>query len=341
MLDSARELTSAAMSAIAAADTLVDLESIKVAFLGKKGKLTLKLKEIANLSEQEKIQFGSYLNNAKKSIHEQIAAKKAYLMSQKVKQQLLGQAIDPTLPGVGIELGSLHPITLTLEFAVSLFEKLGFDILSGPEIEDDYHNFEALNIPRHHPARAMHDTFYFNDGKLLRTHTSTIQIRAMQRFKPPYKFIAIGKVYRCDHDVTHTPMFHQLEGLLVNQGVNFSNLIDILTEFLRAFFANSNLIVKFRPSYFPFTEPSAEVDMQCVICNAAGCKVCKYSGWLEILGCGMVHPEVLRHGKVDPDLSGWAFGIGIDRLAMLRYGIDDLRMMFENDLRFLKQFKGG
>ena len=238
-----------------------------------------------------------------------------------------------------MECGNLHPVTHTLALTCKLFEQLGFDILEGPEVEDEYHNFEALNIPNHHPARAMHDTFYFLDGKLLRTHTSTIQIRAMQRINPPHKLIAIGKVYRCDSDLTHTPMFHQIEGLLVDRNINFSNLMHTLSEFLKAFFNIEDLAVRFRPSYFPFTEPSSEVDMQCVGCNGSGCKICKHTGWLEILGCGMVHPEVLKNCNVDSDIyTGWAFGIGADRLAMLRYGINDLRLMFENDLRFLKQF---
>jgi len=220
-----------------------------------------------------------------------------------------------------------------------LFEQLGFDVVDGLEIEDEYHNFEALNIAFHHPARAMHDTFYFPDGKLLRTHTSNMQIRVMQNGKAPFRLISMGKVYRCDSDVTHTPMFHQLEGLLVDYQINLGHLIDILTEFLRCFFAKPDLKVRFRPSYFPFTEPSMEVDMQCVSCNRNGCKICKNTGWLEILGCGMIHPEVLKNCQIDNELyTGWAFGLGIDRLAMLRYGINDLRLMFENDLRFLRQF---
>ena len=328
--------------ALIAIDQITDqlqLEAIRVSLLGKKGSITELFKDLSKLSISDKAKFGELLNYGKLQIQENILNRKKSLLEQAVNLKLSQDYIDVTLPGIGMECGNLHPVTHTLALTCKLFEQLGFDILEGPEVEDEYHNFEALNIPNHHPARAMHDTFYFLDGKLLRTHTSTIQIRAMQRINPPHKLIAIGKVYRCDSDLTHTPMFHQIEGLLVDRNINFSNLMHTLSEFLKAFFNIEDLAVRFRPSYFPFTEPSSEVDMQCVGCNGSGCKICKHTGWLEILGCGMVHPEVLKNCNVDSDIyTGWAFGIGADRLAMLRYGINDLRLMFENDLRFLKQF---
>jgi phenylalanyl-tRNA synthetase alpha chain len=243
-----------------------------------------------------------------------------------------------TLPGRGQRPGGLHPITRTLRRIEQLFANAGFAVAEGPEVEDDYHNFEALNIPAHHPARAMHDTFYFDAHRLLRTHTSPVQIRVMREQAPPLRVIAPGRVYRCDSDLTHTPMFHQVEGLLVDEQVSFADLKGVLYDFLTNFFER-DLKLRFRPSYFPFTEPSAEVDIQCVMCNGAGCRVCKQSGWLEVLGCGMVYPEVFRHVGIDPEqYLGYAFGMGVERLAMLRYGIDDIRLYFENDLRFLRQF---
>ncbi len=339
MLQQAKNIINNALIAIEQVTTDSELEAIRVDFLGKKGKLTELLKKLGGLPEHERSQLGEIFNNGKDQIQQKIAFHKKLLLDQALNIKLAKERIDVTLTSVGLELGSLHPITHTLQAACQLFEQLGFDITEGPEIEDEYHNFEALNIPFHHPARAMHDTFYFPDGKLLRTHTSTIQIRTMQSIKPPHRLITMGKVYRCDSDLTHTPMFHQIEGLLVDTKVNFGHLMEILTEFLRCFFAKEDLKIRFRPSYFPFTEPSAEVDMQCVSCNASGCKVCKYTGWLEILGCGMVHPEVLKNCNIDSEIyTGWAFGIGADRLAMLRYGINDLRIMFENDLKFLQQF---
>lgn len=314
------------------------LEKLKTEILGKKGKLTELLKSLATLPLEQRAAVGELLNKCKATILEKIAEKKQLLLNQEVSDKLTKE-IDVSLPSYGMERGRLHPITNTLEDACRLFEQLGFDIIEGPEIEDEYHNFEALNIPFHHPARAMHDTFYFLDGQLLRTHTSNVQIRVMENTKPPIKLISMGKVYRCDSDLTHTPMFHQLEGLLVDYKVNFGHLISVLTDFLSCFFHKSDLKINLRPSYFPFTEPSAEVDIQCVNCNGKGCKICKHTGWLEILGCGMVHPEVLKNCNIDHELyTGWAFGLGIDRLTMLRYGINDLRLMFENDLRFLQQF---
>jgi phenylalanyl-tRNA synthetase alpha chain len=244
-----------------------------------------------------------------------------------------------TLPGRQSPAGSLHPVSRTLQRIEDLFAQMGFSVAEGPEIEDDFHNFEALNIPESHPARAMHDTFYFPDGTLLRTHTSPVQVRVMQAHKPPLRVIAPGRVYRCDSDLTHTPMFHQIEGLMVDEQVTFTDLKAILIDFMQSFFEADDLQVRFRPSYFPFTEPSAEADIQCVMCGGEGCRVCSQTGWLEVLGCGMVHPNVFKHVDIDPETyTGFAFGMGIERLAMLRYGVNDLRLFFENDLRFLKQF---
>ena len=244
------------------------------------------------------------------------------------------------MPGRDVENGGLHPITQTLNHIESIFTKGGFEVELGPEIEDDFHNFSALNIPEYHPARAMHDTFYFDDGNVLRTHTSPVQIRTLEKQKPPVKMIAPGRVYRCDSDVTHTPMFHQVEGLVVDKEVTFAQLKGLLIDFLRTYFEQEDLKVRFRPSYFPFTEPSAEADIGCVICKGEGCRVCKKTGWLEVLGCGVVNPNVLKAVDLDPEeYSGLAFGMGVERLAMLRYGVNDLRLFFENDIRFLNQFK--
>lgn len=333
-----KEIVSKALLEISQAFTLERLEELRLNLLGKKGKLTELLRNLVSLPLEERRQLGEILNNYKNELQEKIEAQKRLISDNEISGKLK-ESIDISLPSCGIERGTLHPITKTLADVCKLFEQLGFDVVDGLEIEDEYHNFEALNIAFHHPARDMHDTFYFPDGKLLRTHTSNMQIRIMQNGRPPFRLISMGRVYRCDSDLTHTPMFHQLEGLLVDYQINLGNLIDILTEFLRCFFAKPDLKVRFRPSYFPFTEPSMEVDMQCVSCNRNGCKVCKNTGWLEILGCGMIHPEVLKNCQIDNELySGWAFGLGIDRLAMLRYGINDLRLMFENDLRFLRQF---
>ena len=256
-----------------------------------------------------------------------------------ISSRLQSETVDVTLPGRRRAAGGLHPVTLTMNRIDTMFGKLGFDIAEGPEVEDDFHNFEALNIPEQHPARAMHDTFYFDDGMLLRTHTSPVQIRVMENQEPPLRVIAPGRVYRCDSDLTHTPMFHQVEGLLVDVDVSFSVLKGTLEEFLRLFFEDDALKTRFRPSYFPFTEPSMEVDISCVMCAGEGCRVCSHTGWLEVLGCGMVHPELFRHTGVDGEkYTGYAFGMGVERLAMLRYGVNDLRLFFDNDLRFLQQF---
>jgi phenylalanyl-tRNA synthetase alpha chain len=331
-------LVEEALGAIADATDSTALEQLRVRFLGKKGSLTEQLKSLGQLPAEERPKAGAVINEAKEKVAASLDARKSSLESLALQAALAREAIDVTLPGRRQSLGGLHPVTRTIERIEDIFSSAGFDVVEGPEIEDDYHNFEALNIPAHHPARAMHDTFYFNPGTLLRTHTSTVQVRVMETGQPPFRFICPGRVYRCDSDVTHTPMFHQVEGLWVDEHASFADLKGLLEEFLQVFF-EADLAVRFRPSYFPFTEPSAEVDVQCVVCRGAGCRVCSQTGWLEVLGCGMVHPKVLRLSGIDPGkYTGFAFGMGVDRLAMLRYQIKDLRLMFENDLRFLRQF---
>ena len=328
-----------AKKSIASAIDLKALEDSRVLFLGKKGELTDLLKGLGKLSKEERPVMGEAINEAKVKIQNLIESRKEELEEVALQRRLLEERIDVTLPGRNIEKGGLHPITQTLHHIQSIFAKAGFEIEIGPEIEDDFHNFSALNIPEHHPARAMHDTFYFDANTVLRTHTSPVQIRTLQRQKPPVRVIAPGKVYRCDSDVTHTPMFHQVEGLIVDKEASFAQLKGLLIDFLRAYFEKDDLKVRFRPSYFPFTEPSAEADIECVICGGDGCRVCKKSGWLEVLGCGVVHPNVLSAVKIDPnEFSGSAFGMGVERLAMLRYSVNDLRLFFENDIRFLNQF---
>jgi phenylalanyl-tRNA synthetase alpha chain len=294
---------------------------------------------LGKLPPEERRDAGKVINIAKQSVETAIEKRREVLKQAELNAKLVSEAVDVTLPGRGQQSGGLHPVTRTLQRIEDLFTQLGFEIAEGPEIEDDYHNFEALNIPESHPARAMHDTFYFDEHTVLRTHTSPVQIRVMAERKPPLRIIAPGRVYRCDSDLTHTPMFHQVEGLLVDDKVNFADLKGILDEFLRNFF-EKDLAVRFRPSYFPFTEPSAEADIQCVMCEGEGCRVCGHTGWIEILGCGMVHPNVLAHVNVDSEkYTGFAFGLGVERMAMLRYGVNDLRLFFENDLRFLRQFR--
>ncbi len=316
-----------------------DLEALRVKYLGKKGVLTEQLKALGKLPADERPQAGQAINKAKKSVAGLLATHKTALEKRLLEEKLASEAIDISLPGRKTEPGGLHPVTLTTNRIVELLSQVGFSVVQGPEIEDDYHNFEALNIPSHHPARAMHDTFYFGDGRLLRTHTSSVQVRVMNEQEPPLRIIAPGRVYRCDSDLTHTPMFHQVEGLLVDKDVTFADLKGMLDQFLKAFFENDDLSTRFRPSYFPFTEPSAEVDIECVMCGGEGCRVCSHTGWIEILGCGMVHPAVFRHVNIDSEVyTGYAFGLGVERLSMLRYGVNDLRLFFENDLRFLRQF---
>ena len=333
------KLVNEAQKAIAAADDLVKLDQVRVSYLGKKGELTKQMQKLGKLAPEERRDAGMVINTAKRTVEESIEQRRDVLQKMELDARLASEAIDVSLPGRGQQSGGLHPVTRTMQRIEALFTQLGFEIAEGPEIEDDYHNFEALNIPESHPARAMHDTFYFDEHTVLRTHTSPVQIRVMSERKPPLRIIAPGRVYRCDSDITHTPMFHQVEGFLIDKKVSFADLKGILDEFLRNFF-EKDLEVRFRPSYFPFTEPSAEADIQCVMCGGEGCRVCSHTGWLEVLGCGMVHPKVLAHVNIDSEeYTGFAFGVGVERLAMLRYGVNDLRLFFENDLRFLKQFK--
>ena len=338
-MNDARDLIRRAIAAIAASADLASLDQVRVEWLGKKGELTAALKSLGALPADARRTTGQAINAAKEEVQRALEARRVELERQQVDRELAAGRIDVTLPGRGEERGGLHPVTQARLRIEALFARAGFDIAEGPEIEDDFHNFEALNIPPGHPARALHDTFYFADGRLLRTHTSPVQIRAMLARGAPLAVIAPGRVYRCDHDLTHSPMFHQLEGLVVGEDVSFANMKAVLHGFLAAFFER-DLAIRLRPSYFPFTEPSAEVDMSCVFCAGAGCRTCKFTGWLEISGCGMVHPNVLRASNVDPErYTGYAFGAGIDRLAMLRFGVNDLRLFFENDLRFLRQFR--
>ena len=328
-----------ATQSIAESSDLASLDAVRVAYLGKKGEVTAKLKNLGQISADERPAAGQAINKLKVQIQALLEDRKTSIGDQLIAEKLKLDTVDVTLPGRRVKAGGLHPVTLTMNRIQKMFGKLGFDIAEGPEVEDDFHNFEALNIPAHHPARAMHDTFYFDAHHLLRTHTSPVQIRVLEKQKPPVRIIAPGRVYRCDSDLTHTPMFHQVEGLLVDENVSFSDLKGTLEDFLKQFFEQDDLKTRFRPSYFPFTEPSMEVDISCVMCAGKGCRVCSHTGWLEVLGCGMVHPEVFRHAGLDTETyTAYAFGMGVERLAMLRYGVNDLRLFFENDLRFLKQF---
>ncbi len=326
-MENIQSLLAAGTEAVANAMTTQELDDVRVQYLGKKGELTALLKGLGKLSAEERPQAGAKINEAKQALQETINARKAGLESAALEAKLAAETIDVTLPGRGQELGGLHPVTKTMERIEEFFASIGYSVEEGPEIEDDYHNFEALNIPSHHPARAMHDTFYFNANTLLRTHTSGVQVRTMETQQPPLRIICPGRVYRCDYDQTHSPMFHQVEGLIVDKDISFADLKGTLEQFLRAFF-EEDVRVRFRPSYFPFTEPSIEVDID------------RGDGkWLEVLGCGMVHPKVFEASGIDPEeYTGFAFGMGVERLAMLRYGVNDLRLFFENDLRFLGQF---
>lgn len=333
-------LQQAATKAISDASALAELDDLRVHYLGKKGKITEQLKNLSKLPGGQRREAGQAINKVKQTVQQLLEDKKGQLETLRVAQKLKHETLDISLSGRRQRAGGLHPVTMTMNRIQKMFAKLGFDIAQGPEVEDDFHNFEALNIPAHHPARAMHDTFYFNETTLLRTHTSPVQIRVLEHAEPPIRVIAPGRVYRCDSDITHTPMFHQVEGLLVDENVSFSDLKGTLQEFLKLFFEDDNLPTRFRPSYFPFTEPSMEVDISCVMCEGQGCRVCSHTGWLEVLGCGMVHPKIFEHTHVDADkYTAYAFGMGVERLAMLRYGVNDLRLFFENDLRFLKQFQ--
>jgi phenylalanyl-tRNA synthetase alpha chain len=331
-------LVEQALADLGESASLAALDDVRVRILGKKGLLTEQLKSLGKLSAAERPAAGQRINDAKASIQAALEMQRIRLEQAALEEDLATGAIDVTLPGRGQEPGSVHPVTRTRLRIERIFGQAGFQVASGPEVEDDFHNFEALNIPKNHPARAMHDTFYFPDGRLLRTHTSPVQIRSMRAQRPPLAVIAPGRVYRVDSDMTHTPMFHQVEGMVVGENVSFANLKAMLHTFVERFFERP-LGMRLRPSYFPFTEPSAEADIECVFCNGKGCRVCKHTGWLEILGCGMIHPNVLGAAGIDSERwQGYAFGMGIDRLAMLRYGVDDLRLFFENDLQFLKQF---
>ncbi|SFP96299.1 phenylalanyl-tRNA synthetase, alpha subunit [Nitrosomonas cryotolerans] len=320
-------------------DDATELEQVKARYLGKHGVLTESLKGLGKLLPENRPAMGSRINQAKSQIEATLKRRREAIQIKKMEAQLTEDALDVTLSGRGASVSGLHPITRTLIRIESLFCSIGFSVASGPEIETDFYNFTALNIPENHPARAMHDTFYVDNGDLLRTHTSPVQIHYMQNNNPPIRLIAPGRVYRCDSDVTHTPMFHQVEGLWIDENANFTALKGVLADFMQHFFEREDLSVRFRPSFFPFTEPSAEMDIGCVMCNGKGCRVCSHTGWLEVLGCGMVHPNVLKHVNIDHEkYIGFAFGMGVERLTMLRYGVNDLRLFFENDLRFLKQF---
>lgn len=328
-----------AIQAIDQSQDLTSLEAVRVAYLGKKGDVTKRLKSLGQIPPAERPAAGQAINRIKLRIQELLEQRKSTISDELIADKLISDTVDVTLPGRRSQSGGLHPVTLTMNRIQKMFGKLGFDVAEGPEIEDDFYNFEALNIPAHHPARALHDTFYFDDNRLLRTHTSPVQIRVLENQKPPVRIIAPGRVYRCDSDLTHTPMFHQVEGLMIDEQVSFSGLKGTLEDFLKLFFEQDDLKTRFRPSYFPFTEPSMEVDISCVMCAGKGCRICSHTGWLEVLGCGMVHPEVFRHTGVDSEIyTGYAFGLGVERLAMLRHGVNDLRLFFENDLRFLQQF---
>lgn len=332
------ELLQQASSQILEAKNLKSLDDTRIIYLGKKGKLTECLKNLGQLPVEERPAAGQRVNVVKQKIQELIDQQTTLLQQQQIEEKLALETIDISLSGRLQTIGTFHPVTKTRDRIEAIFTQMGFEVKEGPEIEDDYHNFEALNIPASHPSRAMQDTFYFADGTLLRTHMSPVQIRTMENQSVPLRIIAMGRVYRRDFDLTHTPMFHQIEGLMIDEQVSFADLKGTLTEFLQNFF-ESSVPIRFRASYFPFTEPSAEVDIGCQNCSSKGCRICKNTGWLEVLGCGMVHPNVLRLAGLDPEkYTGWAFGAGLDRLTMLRYGIKDLRSLFENDLRFLRQF---
>ena len=338
-MQSLLELMGQAHEQISQAANLAALDQVRVHYLGKNGLLTEQLKQLGKLPHEERKAAGAEINNAKQALSVALDDRRVSLQADALDARLQAEKVDVTLPGRRMDTGTLHPVTLTIQRISGIFAQLGFSLATGPEIEDDFHNFTALNIPESHPARAMHDTFYMDSGLLLRTHTSSVQIRYMENNPPPLRIIAPGRVYRCDSDMTHSPMFHQVEGLMVDEDVTFADLKGILEAFFKAFFEVDELPTRFRATFFPFTEPSAETDIQCVHCSGAGCRVCKGTGWLEVMGCGMVHPNVLQSVGIDSEkYTGFAFGFGVERLAMLRYQINDLRVMFDNDVRFLKQF---
>ncbi len=326
-MEELQQILDQALQQFAAISDDAELEQVKARYLGKEGSLTALLKGLGKLSAEERPAAGARINQIKQSIEAALQQRRDALQQNKLAQKLAAEALDVTLPGRGLTPGGLHPVTRTLERIEQLFHSLGFAITSGPEIERDFYNFTALNIPENHPARAMHDTFYIDPQHVLRTHTSPVQVRYMEAHQPPLKIISPGRVYRVDSDATHSPMFHQVEGLWVDEEISFANLKGVVQDFLQRFFEQDDLQVRFRPSFFPFTEPSAEMDMSWK------------GGWLEIGGCGMVHPNVLKHVNIDSEkYLGFAFGLGVERLAMLRYGVNDLRQFYESDLRFLKQF---
>ena len=338
MKERLQQLQLDALAALQSASSLKELQAVKVQVLGKKGSLTDMMKGMRDLSPEERPVIGSLVNTLKDDFENVFAERQKRLEEEEISARLARETIDVTLPGRRSVAGSLHPVTLVTDEIVDIFSRLGFSVEEGPEIEKDFYNFEALNIPKDHPARDMQDTFYINDDLVLRTHTSPVQIRTMLKQRPPVRIIAPGTVYRRDSDLTHSPMFHQIEGFLVDDLVTFGDLKGVLTHFLNEYFG-ANLQVRFRPSFFPFTEPSAEVDIACVICDGKGCRVCGGTGWLEILGCGMIDPAVFAAVNYDAEkYSGFAFGMGLERIAMLKYGVNDLRLFFENDIRFLKQF---
>ncbi|WP_224982439.1 phenylalanine--tRNA ligase subunit alpha [Geomonas agri] len=338
MKEQLEALLQEALAELSQASTEEGLQELRVKYLGKKGAITGVMKGLGALTPEERPLVGQVVNTVKAKLEETLDARGAEIRAAVKAQRLAAEKIDVTLPGRKRPLGSKHPITLVTEEICSIFAALGFAVAEGPEVELDFYNFEALNLPKDHPARDMQDTFYFGESVLLRTHTSPVQIRTMLKQPPPVRIIAPGTVYRCDSDATHSPMFHQIEGLMVDKGITFGDLKGILTLFISQLFGK-DIGVRLRPSFFPFTEPSAEVDIACVICRGKGCRVCKETGWLEILGSGMVDPEVYRHVGYDSEkYTGFAFGMGIERIAMLKYGIADMRLLFENDLRFLKQF---
>ena len=330
---------SRAIEGVGLAMNLQALEVVRVQYLGKKGQITQLLKGLAEFPPEQRGAIGKEVNRVKQELQVSIESRKNELRRSEIEARLAAEKLDVSLPGRRSGIGALHPITRTIERVEDFFVSLGFEVVEGPEIEDDYHNFEALNIPAHHPARAMHDTFYLEDNTVLRTHTSPVQVRVMKDKEPPLRVICPGRVYRCDSDLTHSPMFHQVEGLFIDLDSSLGELKGLIEDFLHNFFERDDLSVRFRPSYFPFTEPSAEVDIECVKCNGGGCRICSRTGWLEVMGCGMVNPKVFDNCGIDRErFSGFAFGMGVERLAMLRYGISDLRLNFDNDLRFLSQF---
>ena len=338
MKDKLNKIEAEALHSAANVVTEAELQQVRARYLGRKGEITAVMKGMGQLSAEERPLVGALANEVKDRLEAAFAERQDVLRNELMQQKLANERLDVTLPGRIQRHGSKHPITQVTEEIVAIFAALGFGVAEGPEIEKDFYNFEALNIPKDHPARDMQDTFYVSDDVVLRTHTSPVQIRTMLEHQPPVRVVAPGTVYRRDSDITHSPMFHQIEGFLVDRKVTFGDLKGILTTFINEFFGQ-NIDVRFRPSFFPFTEPSAEVDIQCVICGGSGCRVCKQSGWLEILGSGMIDPEVFKSVCYDSEqYSGFAFGMGIERIAMLKYGVNDLRLFFENDLRFLRQF---